>query len=315
MGLATFAGSLKSMVSRSSSQAQWRKIVETLRTEPVDESTDLGKVTDQVLGKITNRALFVIISDFFEDAETIRQALARFRHRRHDVMLLNTLDRQEMQFSFTQPAPFEGLEDDGRLRVDPRALRAGLSRCAACASRLHRAHRDRIRFRCAPHRHPCVGRSAAGVHARAAQCDPEAEQSRMTFVTAGLALAGVVSTSIPILIFLLWRQRRKPVPWAAMRFLLEAYRKHRRRMRLEQLLLLAIRCLIVLLLGAALARPVLDAAGLLDDGGRERVVYIVLDNGVASASRMRSGNVPRSMHFARTPSRSSTNSRPAIASA
>ena len=103
----------------------------------------------------------------------------------------------------------------------------------------------------------------------------------MTFVTAGLALAGLVSTSIPILIFLLWRQRRKPVQWAAMRFLLEAYRKHRRRMRVEQLLLLAVRCLIVLLLGAALARPVLDAAGLLDEGG-ERVVYLVVDNGVSS---------------------------------
>ena len=125
VGLATFADGLQSMVSRSSSQAQWRKIVETLRTEPIDAPTDLGKVTDQVLGKITNRALFVIISDFFEDSETIRQALARFRHRRHDVILLNTLDRQEMQFSFTQPAPFEGLEQDGRLRVDPRALRQG----------------------------------------------------------------------------------------------------------------------------------------------------------------------------------------------
>ena len=38
-------------------------------------------------------------------------------------MLLQTLDRQEMRFDYSQPAPFEGLEDEGRLRIDPRALR------------------------------------------------------------------------------------------------------------------------------------------------------------------------------------------------
>ena len=59
----------------------------------------------------------------------------------------------------------------------------------------------------------------------------------MSFVTAGLAIAGVIGVLIPIVIFLLWRQRRTPVPWAAMRFLLEAFRKHRRRLQIEQLLL------------------------------------------------------------------------------
>jgi uncharacterized protein (DUF58 family) len=39
------------------------------------------------------------------------------------VILLQILDRQEMRFDFAQPAPFEGLEDEGRLRIDPRALR------------------------------------------------------------------------------------------------------------------------------------------------------------------------------------------------
>ena len=62
----------------------------------------------------------------------------------------------------------------------------------------------------------------------------------MTFVTAGLAVAGVLGMAIPIIIFLLWRQRRTPIEWGAMRFLLEAYRKHRRRLRFEQLLLLAV---------------------------------------------------------------------------
>ncbi len=123
VGLVVFADEIKTMVARSSARAQWRRIVNALSGEPVQAQTNLAKVVDQAVAKITNRALFVIISDLFDDVESIRQALARLRHRRHDVILLQTLDREELRFGFTQPAPFEGLEDEGRLRIDPRALR------------------------------------------------------------------------------------------------------------------------------------------------------------------------------------------------
>jgi uncharacterized protein (DUF58 family) len=123
VGLAVFADEIKTIINRSGTRAQWKRVVSALSGETVQASTNLAKVTDQVLGKISNRALFVIISDLFTDLESIRQSLARFRHRRHDVILLQVLDRQELRFGFRQPAPFEGLEGEGRLRVDPRVLR------------------------------------------------------------------------------------------------------------------------------------------------------------------------------------------------
>ncbi|MHB1425334.1 MAG: VWA domain-containing protein [Gemmataceae bacterium] len=75
------------------------------------------------------------------------------------------------------------------------------------------------------------------------------------FVEAPLAVAAVAggAISIPIIIHLLNRRRFKIVTWAAMRFLLAAQKKNSRRMRLEQILLLALRCLIVLLLVLSLA--------------------------------------------------------------
>ncbi len=66
------------------------------------------------------------------------------------------------------------------------------------------------------------------------------------------AIAGG-AVAVPVVIHLLNRRRFKVVTWAAMRFLLAAQRKNTRRMRLEQILLLAVRCLIVLLLVAAMA--------------------------------------------------------------
>ncbi|MHC5022575.1 MAG: BatA domain-containing protein [Planctomycetota bacterium] len=103
----------------------------------------------------------------------------------------------------------------------------------------------------------------------------------MSFVTPVLAIAGLVAVAVPILIHLLSRRRRRPIEWAAMRFLLEAFRKHRRRLQLEQILLLAVRCLLLAVLGAALARPLLQETGLLDLAG-SRAVFLIIDNGLAS---------------------------------
>lgn len=70
----------------------------------------------------------------------------------------------------------------------------------------------------------------------------------------GLALGGV-----PILIHLLHRRAYRETDWAAMRFLLEAARKNSRRMRLEQLVLLAVRTLLLLFAALAFAEPLVQA--------------------------------------------------------
>lgn len=106
----------------------------------------------------------------------------------------------------------------------------------------------------------------------------------MIFLNPILLAAGAACVAVPILIHLLARRRRRPVRWGAMRFLLEAYRRQRRRLRLEQLLLLAARCLIVLLVAMALGRPVLEALGSLGIGS-PRDVYVVIDNSIASSVR------------------------------
>lgn len=106
----------------------------------------------------------------------------------------------------------------------------------------------------------------------------------MTFLHASLAAAGFACVAIPIIIHFLFRNRRRPIQWAAMRFLLEALRKQRRRLRLEQLILLATRCLLLAALAAAIARPLLERAGLIG-GTTGRVVYFVIDNSLTASIR------------------------------
>ncbi|MEM1330906.1 MAG: DUF58 domain-containing protein [Planctomycetota bacterium] len=122
-GLVVFADEIRAMVKRSTSQGTWRQIVDALGSQPVDRPTDLGRVIDQVLGTVTNRCLLVLVSDMFEEPERLRAALARVRHRRHDLIAFQVNDRSETEFDFRDAAPFEGLEGEGRLRVDPRSVR------------------------------------------------------------------------------------------------------------------------------------------------------------------------------------------------
>lgn len=123
VGMVVFADKVRTMLARSSQRGMWRQVIGALSMHPVDAPTDLGRVMDQTLGHLTNRCLIVLISDLFEEPAKIRAALARAKHRGHDLICFQILDRAETEFEFTDSAPFEGLEGEGRLRVDPRALR------------------------------------------------------------------------------------------------------------------------------------------------------------------------------------------------
>ena len=76
----------------------------------------------------------------------------------------------------------------------------------------------------------------------------------MPFLHPLLFTMGAIGVSVPILIHILNRRRHKIVDWAAMKFLLAALQKNKRRLQIEELIILLIRCLIVLVLGIMLAR-------------------------------------------------------------
>jgi hypothetical protein len=82
------------------------------------------------------------------------------------------------------------------------------------------------------------------------------------FVHPGL-VAGAALAAVPLIIHLLNRQRYKPMEWAAMRFVLAAYRRTRRRVQLENLFLLLLRMGAVALLALAIARPYAAGGGAL----------------------------------------------------
>ena len=107
----------------SNAQGHWRAIVQCLATHAVDGKADLPRAVDELLARGTHRSLVVIVSDFLMPAQQVRDALARLRHRGHDVILIRVLDREEIRFGLEDEAPFAGLEGEAAVEVDARAVR------------------------------------------------------------------------------------------------------------------------------------------------------------------------------------------------
>src|SRR4051812_47837516 len=74
-------------------------------------------------------------------------------------------------------------------------------------------------------------------------------------------LLEALGISVPIAIHLLNRYRFKEVEWGAMELLRRAVVVRSRRIELEDLLLLILRCLVIALVALAMARPVLAPSG------------------------------------------------------
>ncbi|MFG0246288.1 MAG: BatA and WFA domain-containing protein [Phycisphaerales bacterium JB052] len=94
----------------------------------------------------------------------------------------------------------------------------------------------------------------------------------------GLFAIGLACVSIPIILHLL-KRRRRVVTWGAMRFLEEAYRKRRRIITIEQLILLSLRCLLIALIALGVGSLMLGSG---NKGSLPTTMYIVLDDSIGS---------------------------------
>src|ERR1051325_6104949 len=110
------------------------------------------------------------------------------------------------------------------------------------------------------------------------------------FTNPGYLAAAAAAVSIPIIIHLINRMRFKRLRWAAMEFLLKAQKRSRRRLIIEQLILLLLRCLLVALAALLVARFLGFKADFLTDlfgAERENVHIVVLDDSLSMRDQWR----------------------------
>src|SRR3954453_12886071 len=105
------------------------------------------------------------------------------------------------------------------------------------------------------------------------------------FLNPGFLAVAAALISVPIIIHLINRMRYKRVRWAAMEFLLKAQKKSRRRLIIEQLILLMLRCLLVALTALLVLRYLDIGLDQLFGAKKDNLHIIVLDDTLSMNDR------------------------------
>ena len=122
-GLAVFDQKVRHFIKPSNNPKQWRIIVDELTTAPKNQKTRTGAILDEIAEQMHHRSLIVLISDLFDDPAAIVKGIQHLRYKRHDLIVLQVMDHDELEFPFDTTTLFKGLEEMGELVVEPRALR------------------------------------------------------------------------------------------------------------------------------------------------------------------------------------------------
>jgi uncharacterized protein (DUF58 family) len=123
VGLALFGGRVQQWLVPRSGTAQLSRVIDLLeRAGPRGES-DPGKSMHDVADRLGRRSLVIAVSDFFTPVQRLREGLARLRHDRHETIVLQVLDRDEVEFPFRKWARFRGLEGERARLLEPALVR------------------------------------------------------------------------------------------------------------------------------------------------------------------------------------------------
>ncbi|MFH1422492.1 MAG: DUF58 domain-containing protein [Planctomycetota bacterium] len=123
VGMALFDKDIHQFVPATSVGAQLKHVLyEMDKCDPM-QKTNIGMVLHNLAERITKKGLIIIISDMFDNIDSIMFGLRHLRHKKHEVLLFHILDKYERSFPFDSMTLFKGLEEYPELIADPRALK------------------------------------------------------------------------------------------------------------------------------------------------------------------------------------------------
>lgn len=123
VGVSIFAGDEQAhMVPRARRDhiAQAFKLLEGARADGV---TDVVGVSERVAARLRRNALVVLVTDLLDVSDAALGPLAVLRRRGADVLILHTLDDDELDFPFDGVVRFEDMEGDREVQVDAPGVR------------------------------------------------------------------------------------------------------------------------------------------------------------------------------------------------
>jgi uncharacterized protein (DUF58 family) len=123
-GLVTFSNRIESFIPPKAKRGYLIEILHALEGQTPSGETALGKILQEIAGKITRRGLVILVSDLLDEPEEILEGLRLFRFKGNDVIVFHLMDAAELDLPFDGNILFEDSEQTHlRVTADPQAIR------------------------------------------------------------------------------------------------------------------------------------------------------------------------------------------------
>jgi uncharacterized protein (DUF58 family) len=122
-----------------------RNFLEALAAHQPGGNTDTGKALEALAEGMSRRGLVLMMSDLLDAPEAVFRALAHFRRRGHDVILVQVLDPAELDLPFDGVSDFIDMETGERLEADAALVRRAYCEAISSAIETFRARCGALR--------------------------------------------------------------------------------------------------------------------------------------------------------------------------
>jgi uncharacterized protein (DUF58 family) len=123
VGLVLFDEKANTILPPSATQSQILVMSGLLEKCQPARKTELGGLLLSLADQFRRRNLVVIVSDLFTDLNRLYDALNRLRFSGHEVLVMQVLDRDELELPFDGPTVFHDIEGQEELFAEPWAFR------------------------------------------------------------------------------------------------------------------------------------------------------------------------------------------------
>ena len=119
VSLTLYSEKINKYLPPKSSRAYLQEILKHLVAVKASAKTNTAVSLNEAAEKIKRRGLVIIISDFFDDIDSVVKALKHFSYKKNEVIVFQILDPIEKTFSFGKDAIFKDLETGDELTTQP----------------------------------------------------------------------------------------------------------------------------------------------------------------------------------------------------
>ena len=123
VGLVLFDEKANTVLPPTATQSQVMVMSGLLQECRPARRTELGGLLRTLTDRIKRRGLLVIVSDLFTDLDAVYDGLNRLRFLGHEVLVMQVLDRDEVDLPFNGPTIFRDIEGEEELFAEPWAFR------------------------------------------------------------------------------------------------------------------------------------------------------------------------------------------------